>query len=221
MLAQSGKPLLAAAYPVLDDGERFQGAVALGVDLRWLDFLGKTINLPENATISALNEAGKMLSHNAAMALEEGAEPGPPPSQDTIRQMIALESGTLRGDDASGSPRVYGVQQTRNGDLVVTVGQTPYLEYVRYGDALLNTLAAPVLVLLLALLAAGYASEAFVTRYVCSLARTAGQSKKVTCPRVPKFPTASTKSESLLLHSTAWPRQSSRTKSSSRTWLKN
>jgi two-component sensor histidine kinase len=173
MLAQSGKPLLAAAYPVLDDGERFQGAVALGVDLRWLDFLGKTINLPENATISALNEAGELLSHNAAMALEEGAEPGPPPSQETIRQMIALESGTLRGDDASGSSRVYGVQQTRNGNLVVTVGQTPYLKYVRYGDALLNTLAAPVLVLLLALLAAGYASEAFVTRYVRSLARTA------------------------------------------------
>jgi two-component sensor histidine kinase len=173
MLAQSGKPLLAAAYPVLDDGKRFQGAVALGVDLRWLDFLGKTINLPENATISALNEEGELLSHNAAVPLEEGAEPGPPPSQETIRQMIALASGMLRGHDASGSPRLYGVQQTRTGDLVVAVGQTPYLEYARYGDALLNTLAAPVLVLLLALFAAGYASEAFVTRYVRSLARTA------------------------------------------------
>ncbi len=173
MLAQSGKPLLAAAYPVLDDEGRFQGAVALGVDLRWLDFLGKTIELPENATISALNEEGELLSHNAAMPRDEGAEPGPPPSQQAIRQIVALASGKLRADDASGSPRVYGVQKTRTGDLVVAVGQTPYLEYARYGNALLNTLAAPVLVLLLALFAAGYASEAFVTRYVRSLARTA------------------------------------------------
>lgn len=173
MLAQSGKPLLAAAYPVLDDGKRFQGAVALGVDLRWLDFLGKTIKFPENATISAFNEEGELLSHNAAMPFGEGAGPGPPPSQESIRRMIALASGKLRGDDASGSPRVYGVKQTKTGDLVVAVGQRPYLEYARYNDALLNTLAAPVLVLLLSLIAAGYASEAFVTRCVRSLARTA------------------------------------------------
>jgi len=165
--------------------------------LRWLDFLGKTINLPENATNSALNEEGELLSHNAAVPLEEGAEPGPPPSQETIRQMIALASGMLRGDDASGSPCLYGVQQTRTGDLVVTVGQTPYLEYARYGNALLNTLAAPVLVLLLALFRpdmrikplsrATYARSRVLLR----------QSRKVTCQHVPKFPTGNTKSESL------------------------
>jgi two-component sensor histidine kinase len=173
MLGQTGNAILAAAYPVVDGGDGFQGAVALGIDLRWLDFLGKTIDLPENATITALNDSGELLAHNATVRLEKGAQPGPPPAQKAIRQMIALTSGTLRAEDASGSPRVYGVQKTRTGELVVTVGQAPYLEYTRYGEALLNTLAAPVLVLLLALLAAGYASEAFVTRYVRSLAQTA------------------------------------------------
>jgi len=173
MLGRSGNPILAAAYPVLGGTGRFRGVVALGVDLRWLDYLGKTIKLPDNATVSAVNEDGELLSHNAAVLLKKGAEPGPPPSQGAIRDMIALSSGVLRVQDASGSPRVYGIQKTRSGNLVIAVGQTPYLEYARYGDALLNTLAAPLLVLLLALVAAGYASEAFVTRYVRSLARAA------------------------------------------------
>ncbi len=173
MMGESGKPLLAAAYPVLDDDRKFNGAVALGVDLRWLDFLGKIIKLPEGATISAFNERGELLAHNSAVLLKEGAKSAPPPSQYAIEHMAAMESGTLRASDVTGEPRVYGVQKTSAGDIVLAVGLPPYLGYARYQEALMNTLAAPLTVLMLALVTAWYASEAFVTRYVLSLARTA------------------------------------------------
>lgn len=173
MVGQSGRPLLAAAYPVLDAAEQFKGLVALGIDLRWLDFLGKTVRLPDNATITALNEEGELLSHNSAGVLKEGSKSQLPPSQRALRQMSAISSGTLRAEDVSNSPRIYGVQKTTSGNVIIAVGQTPYLGYARYRDALLNTLTAPLLVLFLALVAAAYASEAFVTRYVRSLAQTA------------------------------------------------
>ena len=172
MIGRSGQPLLAAAFPIVGAQDQFKGAVALGIDLRWLDFLAKTINLPDNATITALNDRGELLSHNAAAALEKGAEPGPAPSHDTLMKLAALTSGTVLAKDASDSPRVYGVQKTASGNVIVAVGRTPYLGFAYYREALVHTLAAPLLVLLLALIAAAYASEAFVTRYVRSLART-------------------------------------------------
>ncbi len=173
MMGKSGQPLLAAAYPVLDDKGNFNGVVALGVDLRWLDFLGKTIKLPADATVSAFNDHGELLAHNSAGLLKKGAKPKPPPSQVALKQMVAVQSGIWRANDATGEPRVYGVQQTSAGDLVLAVGLPPYLGYARYREALMNTLAAPLVVLILALVAAWYASEAFVTRHVLSLARTA------------------------------------------------
>ena len=173
MMGEAGKPLLAAAYPVLDNDGNVKGAVALGVDLRWLDFLGKTIKLPEDATISAFNERGEVLAHNSAVLLKEGDKPAPSPSQNAIEHMAAMESGILRASDVTGEPRAYGVQKTSAGGVVLAVGLPPYLGYARYREALMNTLAAPLMVLVLALAAAWYASEAFVTRYVRSLARTA------------------------------------------------
>lgn len=175
MLGRSGQPILAAVYPIMGANNFFRGAVALAIDLRWLDFLGRTIALPDNATVSAVNARGQLLSHNAAFPLEKGQKPGPPPSQRTIQQITSLSSGLLRGKDTAGNPRIYGVQKTRTGNLVIAVGQSPYLGFARYRAALLNTLAAPVLIILFALVAAAYASEAFVTRYVLSLARTAQQ----------------------------------------------
>ena len=173
VMGKTGKPLLAAAFPVLDNTGKFNGAVALGIDLRWLDFLGKTIKLPEDATISAFNDHGEMLAHNSAMFLKKGAKPKPAPSQAAIKLMAAMQSGILRASDVTGEPRVYGVQKTSAGNLVLAVGMPPYLGYARYREALVNTLAAPLVVLILALIAAWYASEAFVACYVLSLARTA------------------------------------------------
>lgn len=172
-VGRSGKPLLVAAYPVLSPDREVAAIIALGIDLGWLDFLAKTIKLPDRATITAVNTRGELLSHNAVILPQDAAKPTYLPSQDAIERMVALASGTLRAADVGGNPRLYGFQHTTSANLIVAVGLPPYLEHAHYRDALLHTLASPLLVLVLALLAAGYASEAFVTRYVRSLTRTA------------------------------------------------
>ena len=170
---ESGSPVLVAAHPMLDDAQEFKGTVSVGIDLRWLSFLSNTIELPEDATISAVTEEGMLLLHSAAAPLAEDAEVGAPPSPQALGQLAVLSGGTLRAENAYGSPRVYGIQKTTTGGIVVAIGHTPYLGYARYRDALVNTLASPLLVLVLALIAAGYAAEAFVARYVRSLTQTA------------------------------------------------
>jgi len=170
---ESGRPLLVAAYPLLFEQGGFRGALGLGIDLRWLDFLSQTIDLPEDTTVTAITEDGDILVHAAKGPDEEEEDVGKLPSQDALRQMATMTSGTLRATNQSGSPRVYGVQRTKSGEIVVAVGHTPYLGYARYWDAMLNTLMAPMIVLALALLAAGYGAETLVARYVRSLTRTA------------------------------------------------
>lgn len=171
-VGESGTPLLVAAYPIRR-GDSFRGAVALGIDLRWLNFLSQTIELPEDTTVTALGSGGEVLLHNAADPSEDVARVGALPSQQALSEMSGMTSGTLRTKNAAESPRIYGVQKTSSGDMVVAVGHTPYLDYATYREALLHTLLAPLTVLLLALIAAGYASEAFVARYVRALTRTA------------------------------------------------
>lgn len=171
-IGEGGTPLLAAAYPVRGRNERFLGVVALGIDLRWLDFVAQAIQLPANGTISAISREGELLSHNVART--ENDEPkAAPPSASAIAQMAVLAGGTIRAEDASGNPRIYGFQKTASGGVSVVVGLPPYLQSARYGEALFNALAAPLMILFLALVAAGYASEAFVTRYVRGLTKTA------------------------------------------------
>lgn len=173
-IGRTGQPLLIAGFPMLSGDDRPIGAVALGIDLRWLNFIIRTIELPEGSSITAVNKEGQILSHHDARAAEEKAESTTaPPSPLALKQMAILSGGTLRAEDANGSPRLYGFQKTDSGDVVVAVGMPPYLRSAEYGEALFKTLGPPLLILLLALTAAAWASEAFVTRYVRSLTQTA------------------------------------------------
>lgn len=170
---ESGRALLAAAYPILDNNNAFRGALGLGIDLHWLDFLSQTIDLPKDTTITAVDENGDILLHSATGPTEEENDVGTLPSQAALVEIATMTTGTLRATNQAGSPRVYGIQRTKSGGVVVAVGHTPYLDYARYWDAMLNTLMAPMIVLALALVAAGYGAETLVARYVRSLTRTA------------------------------------------------
>lgn len=169
------KPLLIAAYPVTGEEGQQKGVLALGIDLRWLDFIASTVELPQHMTISALNAMGELLSHNTTTPADENAPIAEPPSMETREAIVSSGEGTIRAADASGSPRVYGFAKTSDGGLTVAVGSRPYYYYFNYGDALLHTLAAPIAILIAALLAAGWAAEVFVTRHVRSLTQSAEQ----------------------------------------------
>ncbi|MGD9867015.1 MAG: sensor histidine kinase [Hyphomicrobiales bacterium] len=170
-VAGDGTAILTAALPVRKADGGSAGTVAVAIDLRWIDFVASTVQLPERMTISAFGADGQLLSHNFNSKEKDTGDIAAP-SGPARQQMGGAQEGTLRADDATGSPRVYGFKATGSGGLVIAVGSPRYAEYVEYGDALFHTVAAPLAVLALALLAAAFAAEMFVARHVRSLTRT-------------------------------------------------
>ena len=71
-IGRAGTPLIVAAQPVLE-GERFAGAVAVGIDLRWLEALARRAELPPGGTVTALGPDGAVLVHYVAAPGEEQA----------------------------------------------------------------------------------------------------------------------------------------------------
>jgi two-component sensor histidine kinase len=168
-----GRPLLIAAHPIVGNDGDFRGAVSVGIDLLWLDFLSEIIELPENATVTAIGTDDAILFHNGVRTRDQSSDSSAIPSPESLSRIAATNEAIVRGENARGSPRIYGVQKTRSGDITIVVGHTPYLAYAEYWSALVHTLLAPLFVLLGALGVAGWASEALVARHVRSLTRTA------------------------------------------------
>ncbi len=178
VLGRSDMSLIIAARPVLSPAGNFIGGAAVGIDLRWLEFLARRMDLPAGSTITALGSEGKVLNHYRAEALGDNDVAAPVetlPAPGYRSEIAALGSGVLYGETMTGNRRVYGFQRTSDGNLTIVIGQPEYLEFERYGAALRDTLAAPLTILLLALAAAAYASEALVTRWVQRLTDAAKQ----------------------------------------------
>lgn len=165
----SGEPLIVAALPVRSDGDRYEGAVAVGIDLGWLEFLAQRMNLPTGSTVTAIDQDGNVLNHYRAENFDEGELEA---SEDTVavqalrEEMASRGQGVVRGPTEAGHQRVFGFQRTETGNMGVVVGMPQYLQFERYGAALRDTLLAPMGILVLALLAAGYASQRLVIRWV-------------------------------------------------------
>ncbi|MEX2642918.1 MAG: HWE histidine kinase domain-containing protein [Acetobacterales bacterium] len=170
-LGRNGTPLLIAALPVISRSDETVGVVALGVSLNWLDFLAANVKLPPAGTITVLGPEGQILTHRAARSEEEETLPAVPPGR-ALDTMRARGSGTLRAADNGGTTRVYGFESTRLGGIVVVVGLPQFVEFTEWTSAIVTTLLSPFAVLLLALAAAGWASEALVVRHVRSLIST-------------------------------------------------
>jgi two-component sensor histidine kinase len=180
-VGRTGKPLIVAARPIFDGSEQVTGAVAVGIDLRWLEFLARRMELPPGSTVTAMGRNGDVLNHYMAEVPGEeraAASRETLPSESLRREMATLADGVLRGWTEAGNRRVYGFQRTDAGGLVIAVGMLEFLEFERYGAALRDTLMSPMAILLLALVAAGYASEALVTRWVRMLTGAAARMQK-------------------------------------------
>lgn len=88
-------------------------------------------------------------------------------------ELIDNLSGVMLGRNELGVDSVYGYARTAAGNLTVIVELPSFVPYDRAAQALINTLAAPMAILILALVATAWASEAFVVRWVRMLTETA------------------------------------------------
>lgn len=168
---QDGSPLLIAADAVISPEHETRAIAALDISLNWLDFIGNDVDLPPEATITAIGPGGRILSQRAA----GGEDDGVPPSETALLLAVGMKEGTMRAEDRSGATRVYGYSRTDSGGVTVMVGLPRFIEYSEWGKALLNTLLSPAAILVFALAAAAWASEALVVRHVRSLIATTGE----------------------------------------------
>jgi len=168
-VARSGTPLLLAADAVLSRDEETVAIAVLAISLDWLDFIASDVDLPPEGTITAVGPEGQILTHRAAGG---GGDSALPPSDEALQSVLGNNEGTLRAQDRSGATRVYGYSKTKSGEVVVMVGLPRFVEYSEWRSALLHTLLAPIVILLLAMGAAAWASEALVVRHVRSLITT-------------------------------------------------
>lgn len=60
----TGLPVMAATFPLLDEGGAFDGVTITGMDLSWLVRLNETIALPEGGTITVLDRNGTVVAHS-------------------------------------------------------------------------------------------------------------------------------------------------------------
>lgn len=168
---ENGTPLIVAAQAFAGADGAVQGVFALGIDLNWLGYVSRNIDLPEGARVIALDSQGRLLTEqtNEPPADAEGLI-------DAIQARIVEDlSGVLASTDPSGQDRVYGFALTDVGNLTVIVDLPTFVPYARAAEALFKTIAAPMAILLLALLATAWASETFVVRWVRSLTATADE----------------------------------------------
>jgi two-component sensor histidine kinase len=169
--SEGGNPLIVAASPLIDVNDRIRGVLALGIDLDWLNFLTANIELPEGAEVTAIGPNG-----NPLMRRENNVDGKVDDYLEKMRNlMVENISGALTGRNDDDQDRVYGYAITEVGQLLVVVDLPTFVPYDRAAEALFNTLAAPIAILLLVLLATGWASETFVVRWVRSLTTTANK----------------------------------------------
>ncbi len=171
-IAKSGTPLLIAADAVVSQEKQTTAIAVLAISLEWLDFIASDVDLPPEGTITAIGPEGRILTHRGETLSDDTS---PPPSDKALQRILASDEGTLRAEDRSDESRVYGYSKTKSGNVVVVVGLPRFVEYSEWGNALLNTLLAPIAILVLALGAAAWASETLVVRHVRSLIATTGE----------------------------------------------
>ncbi len=75
----TNRPVLTGLLPLRDANGRFTGALSIGIDTRWLDFMLKAKELPQGAVVAVFDSRGQIIAANfpkTAAAIFAHAAPG-------------------------------------------------------------------------------------------------------------------------------------------------
>lgn len=61
----TNRPVITGMLPLLDDGKAF-GAIAIGIDVRWLDYMINSAKLPQGSVVAIYDQAGVLIASNNA-----------------------------------------------------------------------------------------------------------------------------------------------------------
>jgi len=160
----SKMPVLLAAAPIRRETQ-FLGAVVVGIRLSWFDRWTRYYGLPANAVVHLVDAEGQPLTRRpetAASRLPAGGLPVGAPG---------AETRTFQAEAADGQRRFYAVAPVYGDEISVLFG-VPSDNLIGWMQVdLLNRLIAPTAMWLAALVAAWFAIDRFVLRWIRQLGR--------------------------------------------------
>ena len=159
------RPVVAGMLPLHSAGGRFNGALAIALDARWLNSLMRTHAIANGAVVFVYDIQKHLLSSNndaVAQALVAGVNPG-------------KRRGTLQdGVDSGGEGWTFYEAPVRGGSIFVGFGMK---KTALFGATYISVAAdflTPVLMIILAWAAIWFATEQQVTRWISHLRRISG-----------------------------------------------
>lgn len=118
----TAKPVVVAAYPVIDGNGAFQGVVLAGIDLSRTAQLAGRLELPAGASVAITDSVGALLAQSPRPDDDQQAGRLPAAGEATAR-MDGAGSGTAIVKDRQGADQIYAFHRfgPSTGGLTVTV----------------------------------------------------------------------------------------------------
>jgi len=159
------RPVVAGMLPLHGTGGRFDGALAIALDARWLNSLMRTHAIANGAVVFVYDIEKHLLSSNndaVAQALVAGIKPG-------------KQRGTLQdGADNEGEGWTFYEAPVRGGSIFVGFGMKKTALFGATYVSVAADFLTPVLMIILAWAAIWFATEQQVTRWISHLRRISG-----------------------------------------------
>ncbi|MBI3676777.1 MAG: ATP-binding protein [Proteobacteria bacterium] len=159
----TGRPVISGMLPLSDETNRFKGALAIAIDVRWLDYMVQSKRLPSDAVIAIFDRNGAVIAaNNRDLAVRIFSRPGK-----RLKQQDTLHSGT----DANGDSWTYTTSALVSDTIFVGFAMRESslfgATYVHVGTDFLT----PIFMIALAWAAIWMTTERQVTRWILYLRR--------------------------------------------------
>ncbi len=167
----TGKPMIAFAYPAIDQEGQAQAVVIATLDLSWLIQRASVARLPAGSVLTIIDSRGKILARwpDAGQWLGRTM-----PEVEVIQLVLAEKEGVAEGVGMEGVPRLYGFK-TLGPDPQAGVVYVGIPQEVAYGPSeriMARNLIALGIAAALGLTAALFFGQVFVMRGVNALMNT-------------------------------------------------
>jgi PAS domain S-box-containing protein len=165
----TGKRVVVAAWPVVDEHGRVVSVLAAGLDITWLNQIAATAQLPRGSVLALVDRRGVVVARYPAAVglLGHGL-----PDSELSASMQRRDEGTVELAGEDGIPRVYAFTHVGGRvetGLRIAVGVPMDVAYGAVDRLQKRHLLTLFMVTLLTLAAAWFAAEHFVLRRVSSL----------------------------------------------------
>ncbi len=166
------RPIIALAYPVLDEKDSLKGVIYAGLDLDWLNHLLAETELPPGSTLTVIDRKGTVLCSYPDPDKWVGQDMAERPlAQDVLARKGA---GTIENTGLDGVRRLYAFDRMSNKPEVgahVFVGIPASVAFAETNRILYRNLVLLGIVVILSLTAVWWSSHVFVLQPMEQLLR--------------------------------------------------